>query len=181
MLAPIPISLGLALAIATVAAVYDGRSGTIPNWLTLPPVLFAPPTYALVLGLEYGVQSVAAVLASGIAPYLLFRRRAVGGGDVKLFAALGAVTGFDPLLGVRIQLGAFLAAMLVAFAGLAWQGKLLSTVLSAGAMSLNRLLPASRRLRVSDSLLTPVRMGSAVLLATIGSALAYATPLWSGR
>ena len=181
MFVPIPIAFGLALAIAATAAISDARTGTIPNWLTLPPIVIAPPIYALAFGIEYGMQCLAAVLASGLVPYLLFRRRAVGGGDVKLFAALGGVTGFDPLIGLQIERCAFAMAMLVALSALAWRGKLLSTVAVAGASSVNRLLPACRRLRVNETLLTPVRMGSAVFLATAACALPYLTPLWSSQ
>lgn len=179
MLAPTPIGLGIAVAIAGTAAISDSRSGTIPNWLTLPPILLAPLAYGLAFGLGSCLQCIGAVFASGVGPYLLFRRRVMGGGDVKLFAALGAATGFDALLGVQIQLAAFAAAMLMALVVLAWKGKLLITLASAAATPLNKVLPRRFQLRVAGDLSTPVRMGGAVFTATAACALPYLLNGWS--
>jgi prepilin peptidase CpaA len=173
MLDPIPVAMGSAVTIAVAAAVSDSRSGMIPNWITLPPLLVAPFAYAAALELAYGVQSVASGLASGVAPYLMFRRGAMGGGDVKLFAAIGALAGFDPLIGVQVQLTAFSVAMFAALCRQAWRGKLLTTLASAAALPLNTVLPVRYQLRVSDQLRTTVRMGGAILLATVASALPY--------
>jgi prepilin peptidase CpaA len=110
----------------------------------------------------------------------MFRRQGMGGGDVKLFAALGAIAGFDPRVGVQIQLTAFAAAMLVALSAQAWRGRLLVTLASAVAVPLNRVLPLRYQLRVSNDLRTPVRMGGAVLLATVVCSLPHLIPVWSG-
>ncbi|MGB5703108.1 MAG: A24 family peptidase [Polyangiales bacterium] len=176
----IPIAMVLAVIVAATAAVSDARSGTIPNWITLPPIAAAPLAYAVVLGLEYGLQSLASSFVSGVAPYLMFRRQAMGGGDVKLFAALGAVAGFDPLVGVRIQLTAFALAMFFALCRQAWRGRLLTTLASAAALPLNRVLPLRYQLRVTDDLRTPIRMGGAILLATVTSSLPYVPRTWGG-
>ena len=175
----IPIALGLALAIAGTAAISDSRSATIPNWLTLPPIIVGPIAYGMAFGLGFGLQCIGAVLASGIGPYVLFRQRVMGGGDVKLFAALGAATGFDPLLGLQIQLGAFATVMLFALPALAWKGRLFVTLASAVVVPLNRVLPPRYQLRVTDDLLTPVRMGGAVFASTTVCALPHLLPSWS--
>ena len=87
----------LSVGICAVAAFTDLRSGTIPNWLTLP-----------VLGAGLWVQGIGAVtgaLLCGIVPFLLHRLRAMGGGDVKLFAVLGALLGAGA--GLEAELAAF--------------------------------------------------------------------------
>lgn len=173
MLDPIPLAMGAAVTIALAAAVSDSRSGMIPNWITLPPLLVAPFAYAVALGLADGLQSVASGFASGAAPYLMFRLGAMGGGDVKLFAAIGALVGFDPLTGVQIQLTAFSLGMFAALCREAWRGTLLTTLASAAALPLNTVLPVRYQLRVSDQLKTTVRMGGAILLATAASALPH--------
>jgi len=89
----------LAVAVVLVAAWSDHRHGRIPNALTLP---------ALAAGLVLG--SPAGALVSAGLPLLLFGRGKVGGGDVKLFAALGA------LLGVRLGLTVEALALLGALA-----------------------------------------------------------------
>ncbi len=179
MLAPTVVAMGFAIAIAAFAAISDSRFGTIPNWLSVPPLILAPASYLVGFGPEYGLQSLACAFLSGIGPYVLFRRGAMGGGDVKLFACLGAVTGFDPLIGVRIQLGAFLVAMLVALALKARRGRLLRTLGAIVASGANHFLPPRRRLQVGDELHTPIRMGAPVLSATLLCALPHFLFAWS--
>ena len=85
-----------ALATSTVAGVIDLRSGRIPNWVTLP-VAGAGLLAHLGLRGAWGLtESVAGLLLCGGVPLLMFRvsrGRAIGGGDVKLFGALGALLG----------------------------------------------------------------------------------------
>lgn len=172
------IAPGLSLSIAAVAAISDWRSGTIPNWLTLPPIAGAPLVYGVSLGFAHALQCLAAIFLSGIGPYLLFRRGGMGGGDVKLFAAIGAATGFDPLMGLRIQFGAFATALGFALCLLAWRGKLLSALAAAATMGLGRLLP--ERLSVGKELLTPIRMGGAIFVATALNVRPFLLAEWSG-
>lgn len=166
-MAPTQIAVSCALSLSVAAAISDWRSGTIPNWLTLPPLVLAPIGYGLASSPSSAAQSMAAALLSGAVPYVLFRRRAMGGGDVKLFAALGALTGFDPLLGLRIELGAFAAAMAGALCFLFWNRRLLAVIRRAfaNAVPLGAMHPCTPR--SSDESSTPVKLGGPVLLATI--------------
>src|SRR5512139_2838796 len=98
--------LALACAATLSAAWTDAKTGRIPNWLTLP---------LLPVGLAFGVLD-GGLLGLGSAalgcmlcfaiPYGLLhfsRGTAIGGGDVKLFAALGALLG--PRAGLEVELG----------------------------------------------------------------------------
>jgi len=177
----VTIAAGLALCVAATAAFCDWRRGEIPNWLTLPVLLLAPLSYGLAFGIEYALHSLAAGLLGGLVPYLLFRRRAMGGGDVKLFGALGAVMGFDLLLGVEIQLAAFVAALVVASSALAWKGALTNTLKNALVVFLGPVLPLQWRRKPCNELAAPIRMGAPVFVATVFFAaphllLAWATP-----
>ena len=171
------IPLLVALALATVAAITDLRNGTIPNWLTVPPLLLAP----LALGFAAGPRALGASLlglgACGAVPSLLFARGAMGGGDLKLFAALGAVVGAG--VGLEIQLGSLLLAALYALGRLAWQGKLLRTLYSSFWLLLNAFLPAGRRREVRPELMTSLRMGGAILAASFLSFLSRAPLEWT--
>jgi len=178
--APATTAMGLALCVAGIAALCDWRRGQIPNWLTLPPIVLAPLSYGLVFGLENATHSLASAFLTGFVPYLLFRRGAIGGGDVKLFGALGAITGFDLLLGLEIQLAALVVAMLVACGGLAWRGVLLRTLGNAFVQPLNPLLPVRCRQQPCDALFTPVRMGGAIFVAAGVFAAPYLAAAWSG-
>lgn len=156
----------LALCVAAIAALCDWRRGEIPNWLTLPVLLLAPLAYGLAFGIEYALHSLAAALLAGLVPYLLFRRGAMGGGDVKLLGALGAVLGFDLLLGVEVQLAAFVVAMVAASSALAWKGALLGTLRNALLVGLRPVLPARWRREPCAELSAPIRMGAPVFVAT---------------
>lgn len=163
---PIRFALCVALALAAAAAFFDWRTAEIPNWLTLPPLGLAPFVYGQFFGFEAVFRCLAAMLLSALVPYFLFRRSAMGGGDVKLLAALGAITSFDLLAGLEIQLSAFAVALVVAFATLAWQGRLLRWLWAASVRPLRTLVPW---LGVSGQTVdhrTSVRMGGAILIAT---------------
>lgn len=169
----------LTLGVATGAALCDWRRGEIPNWLTFPPIVVAPLAYGLAFGIEFALHSVAAAFLSALVPYLLFRRGAMGGGDVKLFSALGAITGFDLLVGIEIELSALLVAMLVACGTLAWHGVLLRTLSNALTQALNPLLPVRWRQQPCVALSAPVRMGGAILAATVVFTAPYIAAAWS--
>ncbi|HBR05569.1 MAG TPA: prepilin peptidase [Desulfovibrio sp.] len=80
-------------AILSVAVVTDLWARKIPNLLTLPAMLAGLAWHGLTRGLD-GLAFAAAGLALGLAvmlvPYLM---RVMGGGDVKLMAAVGAWLG----------------------------------------------------------------------------------------
>jgi prepilin peptidase CpaA len=81
----------LILLVAAVAAIGDARWRQIPKWLTLP-ALATGLTYHLVTGGLGGAVAAAGLgLGCGL---LLLQLGAVGGGDVKWLAALGALLGW---------------------------------------------------------------------------------------
>jgi Flp pilus assembly protein protease CpaA len=103
------------LLVSGIAAVHDARSGHIPNWLVgLGLVLGAGGSVAalaLADALEALTRTGSAALgfvACGAVPLLLFRLKALGGGDVKLLATVGAQLG--PLLGLELSFAAFVVA-----------------------------------------------------------------------
>ena len=116
------IPFAVAVGLAATAAITDWRSGRIPNWLTLPPLMVAPAAYLILLGVEGLVFSLLGAFACGAAPYLLFRRGALGGGDVKLLTAIGALVGV--MVGLEGQLLGFVIAACYAIALRAFGGGL---------------------------------------------------------
>ncbi len=175
----VPISFGVAASVAAIAAVWDWRTGRIPNWLTLPPLVIAPLVYGLSLGPRFAIQSAVALLICGLIPYLLFRHNAMGGGDVKLFAALGAITGVSLTTGLEIELASLVAALVLTLGRLAWDGGLLRTLRNALFMVINPLLPAARRHEVRPELMTAVRMGLPIFVATGWCAFPYVADVWA--
>ena len=102
-----------ALTIATVGAVKDFRGHRIPNWLT-----YSGLVAALVVRLGWGGWTelrgglVGMMFAGGIF-FLLFLLGGMGGGDVKLMAAVGAWVGAAQV-GVLLIMSALAGGLLAA-------------------------------------------------------------------
>src|SRR4051812_27757147 len=112
--------------VCVVAAVSDLWRGTIPNALTYPLIALSPPLrialsllsgYTLSDALLEGGLSLVGIVACGAVPYFMWKRQAIGGGDVKMFAGLGAL--LLPRFGFEAELYVFVAACLLAPAELA--------------------------------------------------------------
>lgn len=157
----------LMIAVAATAAATDARSGLIPNWITLPPLLAALVLHFITHGAGGLALSVAGALVCGLVPYLLFRQGTMGGGDVKLLAALGALGG--PEVGLEIELIGMTLAALYALAVLAWRGGLARTLLSSMWIVANVFLPASKRREIKQTELVALRLGVPLFLGTVAS------------
>jgi prepilin peptidase CpaA len=166
--------LALATLVALAGATVDWRKGDIPPWLTLPALAFAPVLHVaryllakepLDTALYEGAYALGGAALSAIVPVLLYRKGALGGGDLKLLVALGAI--LQPLLGVESQMYGFFAGALLAPAKLAYDGKLLSTVKNAFAIGANWFLPASRQHAIDASTFTWFRFGPAIFLGVL--------------
>jgi prepilin peptidase CpaA len=102
------IQLAPLLVMLAVAAVIDARQRRIPNWLTFG-LLIAGVVRAAAMGwsshtgLAAGIgHSLLGMLVGGSVPLVLFALKAVGGGDVKLMAAIGAWIGPEPVIAVLV-------------------------------------------------------------------------------
>jgi prepilin peptidase CpaA len=158
----------LAVVVSGIAAYSDLRSGTIPNWLTLS-ALAVGVTSHFGRGLALGglgaagteaLASLAGALLCSLVPGLMFFKNGMGGGDVKLFAALGALC--HPMLGIEAQLYAFVLAALIVPARLAYEGRLLEVLGGSLALALNPFLPQERRRVIPSTAMNWVRLGPAI-------------------
>ncbi len=146
-----------ALALVAGAAASDAKTGHIPNWLTLPPLAIAPLAYLIGYGPMAAALSVLAALACGLVPYLMFRKGAAGGGDVKLLAALGAIAGAS--FGIETQLFGFAIALVFSLVLLTYRGRLFATLKNAAFLALNPLLPRRHRRQPVPESMSTIRMG----------------------
>ena len=157
----------------------ERKEGEIPNWLTLGSLALAPLVHLVVgfkvggmrVGLEAAGISVLGALLCAIVPFLLFRVGAGGGGDLKLFAAIGAIC--RPVVGIEAQFYAFLAAALIAPARLAWEGKLGKVLGNSMWLALNPLLPEKKRREIKPETLTWFRLGPAIFAGTLAAAFLH--------
>jgi prepilin peptidase CpaA len=161
----------VAIGVAAVGAVFDWRKGEIPSWLTTTALVAAPMLHFALYRLAqetvedalYGAgYSLGGAAICAIVPLLLFRQSAIGGGDVKLFLALGAL--LHPRLGVEAQMYGFFAGAILAPAKLAYEGKLLASIKNAFTIGSNLFLPKSRQRSVDAATLSWFRLGPAVFL-----------------
>jgi prepilin peptidase CpaA len=165
----------LASLVCLVAAISDLRTGRIPNWLTLGTLVLGTAAQVALSHLAYPAISVLLFLAtsvlgivfSALVPFLLWKKHALGGGDLKLLMAVGALLG--PMLGLQVQLYAFLIALVIAPAQLAYRGKLLGTLKNASAMVVNPFRKKSRRVELPAAALSELRFGPAIFLAAVAS------------
>ncbi len=164
----LPFLLG-ATGLAALAAYTDLRRGLIPNALTCGGLLAAALGHLVqgwyLAGWRAGLvalgTSLAGALLCALAPAVLFLRGCLGGGDVKLFAALGACC--QPLLGIEVQLYSLVLAAAFAPARLAYEGRLFRVMGQTCLALLQRVWPRGERRELPPEVSYWVPLGPAVL------------------
>jgi len=159
------VAYAVAAIITLIAAVTDTRSQRIPNWLTFPVLLLAPVVHTVFASWTGLMNSLLGILVCGLLPYLAFRQGGMAGGDVKLFAAIGAVMG--AALGIQVEFYAVIAAGILALGQLALRGKLLQTLGNTFYVALNPVLPPKWRRRIARESMTRTRLGAPIFVGTV--------------
>ena len=170
------------VGVLVAAAVIDLRRGLVPNYLTLPAVIAGLVGHTLVGGLygasdsqALGLYGALAGLAVGFVPmFVAWRMGGVGGGDVKLMAAVGALTGW------RFALSALffglLAAAIMALLVMARKGVVKQTLLRVWHCL---LLALAVRKPFDPTTAQSPKVPVAVAFC-VGSAAALAETMWRG-
>lgn len=160
----------LAVAIALTGAITDYRTGLIPNWLTLPPIVVAPFAYGLLRGWDGFFETVVAIIVAGLMPWVMNRAGGMAGGDLKMFVALGAIVGST--MAIETQLFGLTIASIYAAGRLVWDGHLLQTLANTFFLFVGPVLPARFRRRVPEDRMQVMRLGGAIfaglLLSVVG-------------
>ncbi|HMA92838.1 MAG TPA: A24 family peptidase [Polyangiaceae bacterium] len=171
-------------AITASAALIDVRTRHIPNWLVLLGFTVGSIAHLATsisvdcatgspLGRAVGSAGLSwflGTLICAIVPVFMFQMGAMGGGDVKLLAVVGASLG--PRLGIQVELFAFVLAALCAPIQLAWQGQLPGLLGNTAILITNPFLPKSRRRPMPGSRLTSLPFGPSIFLGTLLVAVA---------
>jgi prepilin peptidase CpaA len=109
------------LVMLLAAAVFDVLYRRIPNWLTVTGVVLGIAMNTLIGPPEAGLVFSLAGLAVAFGIYAaLYALRAMGAGDAKLMAAIGALVGWERWFGiffVTALIGGVMALMLVVVRG----------------------------------------------------------------
>ena len=117
------IALPFILAFACYGEIRERR---IPNWLTLGAIALGVGAAVIEGGVE-GLKDSALGLAIAGGLFLPFcLLGVVGGGDMKLMAAVGAIVGWPMVL--RVLCDTCIAGGVIAVAIMAWNGVLLTTL-----------------------------------------------------
>jgi prepilin peptidase CpaA len=164
-----------AVAMSAIAAVADYRTGRIPNWLTLGGIVVGVVGHVAYgwiavnrgTGLSNGAFAVAGLLFCSLAPGVLYWKGGMGGGDLKLFAAIGALA--HPMLGIEAQMYSFLVAAVIAPARLAYEGKLFSVLGASLSLLLNPMRRAENRRALPAETMTWFRLGPAIFVGTLAT------------
>jgi len=121
-----------ALALVIPAAVIDIRQSTIPNGLTYPAILAGLLFGCIGLGQTDCMSAFLGFLLGFVPALFMFSLNGIGGGDVKLLGAVGALFGYSDALPVfvyTIVAGTALAIMI-----LIWRGELFQSLKAFGVM-----------------------------------------------
>ena len=117
---PPPAIVALLLALVIGAAAYDIPYRRVPNWITAAGVLLGLAMNGFLYGWP-GLRMSIIGLAVGFGGYfMLYALRAMGAGDVKLMAAIGAMVGWQDWFGIFIVtaiVGGFASMALMAMRG----------------------------------------------------------------
>ncbi len=164
--------------VAGAAAWTDFRSGLIPNWLTFGTIGLAMAAH-LVVGWRFAGgwsgavsevgRSLGGLVLCSVVPAFMYWKGAIGGGDVKLFAALGALS--QPMAGLEVETYAFIAAALIAPAKLAYDGVLLKTLGRSLSLIVNPFRKRELRREVPAEAMTWFRLGPAIFIGAAATAL----------
>ena len=119
----VPVNHVVILSVLGVAVLTDVKTGKIKNWLTLPAIALGPVVCTLAAGGHGAVLSMQAIGLMALVGMVVFSFRILGGGDLKLLVAVGALGAVpDGLVFVRNTLMfTALAGGVLALVVLMWQ------------------------------------------------------------
>lgn len=159
-------------ALMIVCAYTDMAKEKVYNWATLPALAAGLAIWFIPFGLGRPfMSSLAATALAGGVFFLFFLIRAIGGGDVKLMAAIGALMGFDFAIYALLVIALVGAAM--ALAVMIWRGRL-----RQGLKSSAKMLLTLRRSKAAEEKPLTIPYGLAI---TVGSIITWSLLMFGGN
>jgi prepilin peptidase CpaA len=169
-------SIWTCILVVLASVIADITTRKIPNIITIGGFFVALAIHTALGILDGGAMgalrgfgfALGGAAACGTLPFLAWRKGEMGGGDVKLFAAIGALMG--PTLGFDVQATTFTLAFLVLFPYRLLRHRALGAALVNVSIGLRNVMrrPEARVAYVSGPKLPPV-----ILAPTIGVAFFF--------
>lgn len=123
------------IALLAWAAAIDVRERRIPNWLTFPMVVTGLAQSLLATSPLTFTQSLAGLGAGFGLTFVMFFLRAMGGGDVKLFAGIGAWLG--PVGVLHVFVVETIVGMVIVVGQAVWERRLRSLLRGSALVVMN--------------------------------------------
>src|SRR3954466_13569304 len=123
--------LGLLMA----AAVVDWRHRLIPNWITFPLLAAGLIASWTGSGIVSPAQAAVGLFVGFSIPFVLFAIGAMGPGDVKLLAGVGAWLG--PVASIKVYLAGCIVGLVIVLVQSAWQGRLTTLFRNSAVLTVN--------------------------------------------
>ena len=148
----------------------DLRTRRIPNWLTLPALVLGLTLHVVLLGLPGLVASLSGVAVVTALLLPSFALGGIGGGDVKMMAAVGALLGPGPAV-ISLMTGMVLGGivMLVHVARLGRLGQTLGSLvgMAAGALRTRSVAPLQAPAARADAVTLPYSVPLGLATVTV--------------
>jgi prepilin peptidase CpaA len=129
------LSFGPMIGLLACAAVTDLRARRIPNWLTLSLAITGVVQSFSAGATVSPMTSVVGLLLGFFLPFILFAMGALGGGDVKMLAGIGAWMG---ALGVfQVFVIAAIVGLVIVLVQSAYQGRLVTLFRNSTVLMIN--------------------------------------------
>jgi prepilin peptidase CpaA len=166
-----------ALALASYAGWIDWHTRRIPNWLTVAGIIAGFVLNSILNGWHGSLQSLegAALALALLLPLVLLR--GLGAGDWKLMGALGAITGWRPVLAllfVSVLISGFMAVIQMLLTGRVRTTLRNMLVVAKGLATFG--LRANPEISLDNPKLIKLPFGTAVAAATV---LAFVLTHWA--
>lgn len=162
MLGSWPIQDVVLILLVVAAGLFDVHTSKVPNALTYPAVVAGLALSPLDGGWP-GVGRSVLGLVVGFAPFfVLYLRGGMGGGDVKLMAAVGAIKGF-PFI-VNAMIASILVGGFFAIALAIWERQVLNALRFVGISVARIFYPALEPIRLEVK--RPIPFAAAICLGT---------------
>jgi prepilin peptidase CpaA len=165
-----------ASAIAIAAAIFDLRHRRIPNWLTYSGIVLGMGLRSYFYGWRGLGSSLTGLAVTGGVFFVLYMLHAMGAGDIKLLAAVGAFAG--PKDGLVVLMATAIAGAMMGVIYALYRGRLATTLKNVGSLTSHHVrsgLQEHPELNLGKDI--GLRMPYGLAIAT-GTLYAFSTLLW---